>query len=88
MRNRFLRVLVPGIFLVAAMALVACGSDGSSDSSDSSGGFLLICPADNKYTPETFLRASSPGLSGPCVAGWRLGTYFFCRRVAAGAGYS
>jgi peptide/nickel transport system substrate-binding protein len=37
MRSKFLRVLVPGIFLIAAMALVACGSDGSSDSSDSSG---------------------------------------------------
>ena len=32
MRRKWLRVLVPGIALIAALALAACGSDGSSDS--------------------------------------------------------
>lgn len=36
MRKTFLRALVPGMFLIAALALAACGSDGSSDSSSSS----------------------------------------------------
>lgn len=33
MRKQVLRVLIPGLFLVAALALVACGSGSSSDSS-------------------------------------------------------
>lgn len=39
MRQKFLRVLIPGTVVVASLALAACGSDGSSDSSssDSSG---------------------------------------------------
>ncbi len=36
MRRKWLRVLVPGIALIAALALAACGSDGSSDSTSAS----------------------------------------------------
>src|SRR6478735_4261086 len=36
MRLKVFRALVPGLLLVAALALAACGSDSSSDSSSSS----------------------------------------------------
>ncbi len=58
MRKKVLRVLVPGIFLVAALALAACGSDGSSSDSTSSG----TADAQKQYAAPT--EAPSDAQSG------------------------
>ena len=61
MRRKWLRVLVPGIALIAALALAACGSDGSSDDTNSDGSASVSDTAAQFAAPTEAPSDAQPG---------------------------
>lgn len=81
MRQKLLRVMMPGTVVAASIALAACGSDGSSDSSSAQGGSTdaalqefaapTAAPSDAQQGGDLTVLAASdvgPGYTDPGIA--------------------